>query len=539
MVRDVALTGKEWVVEAAASQDRAQCPGCGMVSRSRHSRYRRQIKDLPFQGAHVLLKLHLARWRCRTPECRYQIFTERLPSVIAPQARRTNRLTETGLVVGRLLGGRPSERLLSRLGMPVSRHTVLRRVKQAVHKSVPRQDIRVVGVDDWAWKKGQRFGTILVDLERRQVVDLLPIRSAEVLRAWLERHPEVEVIARDRQGLYAEGARRSAPGAVQVADRFHLILNLRQAVERALAVQRPYLRLTPGAVVVPPFFQIKEGRRLVVRSTVTQKEAEAVRQRWQEKWALFRAVKEMQAASLSVKEVAQRLGVNRRRLHKWVRLEELPERSRRQPRPGMAESFRDYLHQRWEQGCRHGRTLLAEIRQLGYRGGHSQLAKLLSPWRQPTVESHPKSTEQAVNKPIHVPGRAISPQVAAALLSKLPAELNPQQADVVATLKQQCPGFAVMRKLVMSFRSILRVGKVSTLRHWMKQALNTGIHALVRFVRTLKQDIEAVEAAVSQPWSNGPVEGQIHRLKMLKRQMYGRGGTELLRARLLPDPVAA
>ena len=138
-----------------------------------------------------------------------------------------------------------------------------------------------------------------------------------------------------------------------------------------------------------------------------------------------------------------------------------------------------------------------------------------------------------------MPGRAISPQVAAALLSKLPAELSNHQAEIVARLKQQCPGFAVMRKLVMGFRTILRVGKVSTLHRWMERALHTGIHAMVRFVRTLKQDMAAVEAAVTQPWSNGPVEGQINRLKMLKRQMYGRAGVELLRARLLSEPVLA
>jgi transposase len=282
----------------------------------------------------------------------------------------------------------------------------------------------------------------------------------------------------------------------------------------------------------------------VVRSTVTQKAAEAVHQRWQEKQELFRAVKHMQAAGMRVKEMAEHLGVNRRRLDKWIRVEELPERSRMQPRPGMAESFRDYLWRRWEQGCRHGRTLLAEIRQLGYIGAHSQLAKLLSPWRQPPVVSNPKPTTTAQKEssgadPIAVPGRAISPQVAAALLSKLPAEMSSRQAEIIAKLKQQCPGFALMRRLVMGFRTILRVGKVSTLRRWMKKALKTGIHAIVRFVRTLKQDIGAVEAAVSQSWSNGPVEGQINRLKMLKRQMYGRGGTALLRARLLPEPVAA
>jgi len=145
---------------------------------------------------------------------------------------------------------------------------------------------------------------------------------------------------------------------------------------------------------------------------VTQKEAETVDQRWQEKLELFRAVKQMQTAGMRVKEMAEHLGVNRRRLDKWVRLEELPERSRMQSRPGMAESFRDYLRHRWDHGCRHGRTLLAEIRQLGYIGGHSQLAQLLSPWRQLPVETNPKPTEAAEKKSISVPGRAISPQVA-------------------------------------------------------------------------------------------------------------------------------
>jgi transposase len=127
--------------------------------------------------------------------------------------------------------------------------------------------------------------------------------------------------------------------------------------------------------------------------------------------------------------------------------------------------------------------------------------------------------------------------VAVALLSKVRAELTSQQAQIVDALKRQCPGFAVMRKLVFGFRAILRGGKVTTLHRWMEDARKTGIHSLDRFVRTLKQDLSAVESAVGKPWSNGPVEGHINRLKMLKRQMYGRAGIELLRARLLPEPA--
>jgi transposase len=181
----------------------------------------------------------------------------------------------------------------------------------------------------------------------------------------------------------------------------------------------------------------------------------------------------------------------------------------------MPESFRDYLRQRWEAGCRHGRKLFAEIRKLGYNGCYSGPAKFLSPWRQPKAE-----TRRAISafpdakhlEPTFSTGsRQLSPQVAATLLGKVRAELTSQQAQNVDTLKRQCPTFAVMRKLVFGFRAILR-----------------GI---------LKQDLSAVEAAVSKPWSNGPVEGHINRLKMLKRQMYGRAGIELLRARLLPGPA--
>jgi hypothetical protein len=243
-------------------------------------------------------------------------------------------------------------------------------------------------------------------------------------------------------------------------------------------------------------------------------QAETVRQRRQERLKLFRTVKEMQAAGLRISEIARHLGVNRRRLDKWARLDTLPACERMQPRPGMAESFRDYLRQRWEQGCRHGRTLLAEIRQLGYLRGHSLLAKLLSPWRQPPADPNPAAEDMTGEKSISVPVRAVSPQVAAALLSKIPSE------KIVSTLKKHCPGFPAMRKLVLSFRSILRRGKVGTLKRWIKESANSGITAITRYVRHLKRDQSAVENAVAYSWSNGPVEGHINRLKAVKRQMY-------------------
>jgi transposase len=543
-VRKLVPAGPGWVVEAEGSSH-ALCPDCGVTSHSRYSRYWRKLRDLPLQGASVTLKLQMGRWRCRSRRCLRQIFTERVDGVLLPHSQQTNRLSEVHRLVGRALGGRSGQRLLNRLGMPSTRHTLLRRVIKSAGGSGWQPAIRVVGVDDWAWRKGQSFGTILVDLERSEVVDLLPTRSAKVLAEWLAQHPEVRVVSRDRQGVYAEGVRAGAPEARQVADRFHLTLNLSQAVERELAVRRSFLRLTPKSTLVVPTGGGTETenqrRQMSIQSSVQQRHAEVAGLRRQQKLELFQTIQRMKSAGMKVSQIVRHLGINRRRIDRWIRLDTLPERNRMEPRPGMVEWFRGYLQQRWAAGCRHGRTLLAEIRERGYVGAFSTLAKFLSCWRQPPAKTTTVSTEAAAleETPTVLAPRQVSPQVSAALLSKFRTDLTPEQAEIVDAFKQQCPGFAVMRKLVLNFRSLRRMGKLAALRRWMKCAQKTGIHALTRFVRTLQQDLRAVEAAVTEPWSNGPVEGHINRLKTLKRQMYGRAGVELLRARLLPEsPIA-
>jgi transposase len=354
--------------------------------------YWRQLQDLPVQGKRVALRLRLSRWRCRNRECEQAIFRERLGEVVLPWARRTSRVEEVLLLVGHRTGGRAAEFLMKRMAMSVSDDTILRRIKRAARAAMHgEQRLRVVDVDDWAWKKGQTYGTILVDLERRTVADLLPQRSAEQLAEWLKQHPEAEVITRDRFGLYAVGARRGAPQARQVADRFHLLLNLREAVEKELARQRRRLALP----------RVEEDQSVTKTVPVPASRAnpevqthnrQLVAERWRAKKELFARVRALHLSGRSASAIVRETGVGRRRVDKWIRCTQLPTRNQMEPKPTSPRYFAAHLQRRWAEGCHEGPRLLTEIRALGYRGCYSSLAKLLAGWRDHEPELKPKST---------------------------------------------------------------------------------------------------------------------------------------------------
>ena len=377
-----------------------------------------------------------------------------------------------------------------------------------------------------------------MDLERRQVIDLLPDRSAGATADWLKRHPDIEIISRDRCGSYAQGAHEGAPQARQIADRFHILQNLREAIQAQLG-------RTAGSSARPLLpADVDDEREAVILRSPRDKHGGAehrcptrmVNQRSRQ--ASFEWVHALHREGSSVSDIVRQTGFDRRTIAKWIRAEALPPRNAAAPKTTSPRNFEEYLSRRWSEGCVRGvrgRHLFQEINARGYTGSFSNLERLLAKWRNPKRKVV-RPVLPAPRAPSVDPatGRSISPIIAAALCVKPRGTLTSAQAVKVDALKSEWLDFAVMRRLAMRFRGILRSENAGKLGVWLKDAQESGLYTMQRFARTLRRDIDAVRNAITEQWSNGQTEGQINRLKTLKRAMYGRAGPELLRARMLP-----
>ncbi len=295
------------------------CPGCGQPSSRRHGSYSRRLADLPWQGRRVQVEVQVRRLRCRWPGCAHRIFAERLSAVAGPHAQRTAHLGSPRHHIGLALGGRAGARLAERIGTPVSGATLIRLVRRGA-PATPAAAPRVLGVDDWAWRRGQRYGTVLVDLERRAVVDLLPDREADSFAAWLRAHPGVEVIARDRGAGYADGGRRGAPDAVHVADRWHLLENCSAAVLEAMKRHMPALR---AAAQPTSSTFAAETATATPASDPTASPPMTSAQRlqyegWQRRVQVHGEVMRLHQQGFPVRHIARDLALSRNTVRRWV-----------------------------------------------------------------------------------------------------------------------------------------------------------------------------------------------------------------------------
>jgi transposase len=470
--------------------------------------------------------LRVRRFLCRSTTCPRRTFAEQSPILAPRYARRSTLLTGTLQHIGVALGGRPGARLSGVLRRPVSRTTLLRLVRGLPLPAVPPP--RVLGVDDWARKRGCTYGTILIDQERHAVVDLLPERTATALAAWLQEHPGVEILCRDRAGAYADGARRGAPGAIQVADRWHILVNLREALERLLTRKHAAVRAAADDVLSAPSSAppMVDGPTMPLsaaadRTARGQRDQQARRAR---RFQRFEAVHALHKQGIGVHQIARTLGIGRNTVRRFLRAEGFPERQPRRPGGTFLTPYEPYLRERWDAGCRNISVLWREVRARGYAGGYSGLYAHLVRWRDQdgSMDRSPSSST-----------RRFSVRQATWLMLRDPNELEPVERAYLEALGQRCPEADCARGLARSFVTLVRDRDQTALAPWVEQVERSDLPELRSFAAGLRRDWAAVTAGLDLPWSNGQTEGQVNRLKLLKRQMFGRAGFDLLRRRLL------
>lgn len=516
------------------------CPLCGRQSERVHSRYERTLADLPWNQVAVRIHLRSRKLFCDNPACERIIFTEPLPQLAARYARKTLQLQDVFHLIGYIIGGEAGARVATGLGLCTSPDTLLRRVRHvSQQQQTPTDGLRVVGVDDFAFRKGHRYGTILVDLERRCLAGLLPDRSSESLAAWLKQHPTIEVVSRDRAGVYADGARQGAPQAQQVADRWHLLRNLGETMERLTAQHRPSLQQA-AAKIAPP--SSETAATIPVKPPSVSQAEQRRLERCMEREALYDRILSLRQQGWTVPAIMAQVNVSKRTVQRFLHAEQFPARARRRRQPRQTDPYEAYLRRRIEAGCQNATQLYREIKEQGYAGSYSSLYQAVqgvtAAHADNSTISEPhkaRSLSRVVDVP---PSRSVAWWLQGHLCRSKP-EVAQQQKAYLHHLYELAPVLKEAGELAQEFARLMKKRLSTQLDAWLEKATQSTCNEMRLFAKGLRQDLAAVRNAVTSEWSNGQTEGQVNRLKMLKRQMYGRANFDLLQARVMPMAKAA
>jgi transposase len=484
------------------------------VSHRVHSRYERRLLDTAAGGREVVICLAVRRFFCPAPGCGKVTFAEQVAGLTSAHARRSPGLTDVLQAIALTAGGRAGARLSGRLAAVVSRMTLIRLIRALPDPALATAP-KVLGVDEFAWRRGHTYGTVLVDVETRRPIDMLPERSADAFAAWLAGHPGTQLICRDRAGCYSDGGARGAPDAIQVADRWHLLHNLGEAVEKAVARHRQHLDAAAADVAPAP---VNSAESQPATSAAPRCGPIAVRTR-----ARHADVHRMLAEGRSMSVIAAELGLARNTVRRFARAadpEELLVHDGTGRRPSILDSYEPYLRERWNTGTTNATLLWQEIRARGYPGGYSLVRDYLKRFRDTACMPAPAP-------------RPPKPRKAAAWIMTRPGTLTTQDQASLDAILAASPELSTLTGHVRAFATLMTERRGRDLEEWMTAAAASGEPALQSFVTGLRADQDAVTAGLTLRWSSGSVEGHINRIKMLKRQMYGRANHDLLRRRVL------
>ena len=504
------------ILSLAVEASQAACPLCQHSTHRVHSHYTRTLQDLPCTGKALRLVVVVRRFFCENKACARKIFAERLPELTSVYARRTTRGTEQLAELGFAQGGKAAAALSASLGIACSRMTILRILRQQPVPLAPTP--QMLGVDEFAYRRGKRYGTILINLEDGTPVDLLPDRQAASLEMWLKQHPGVQLISRDRAGEFARGARQGAPESLQTADRFHVLRNLAEVVEKVLGKHRQALKTihlvtTPASSASPLRRHLRPDR---------ERQKQQARMKLVER---YEAVQRAVSQGMSHRAISRQLHMNRESVIRYARAESFPERTERPTSPGILAHHETYLRTRFLQGERNAVGLFREVVARGYAGSRMSVERFLLGLRR--MEREGIEVSKAATSVELTPRRAVG------LMLRRAIDLSEEESMARSSLCQLHPHINHLNTLFQQFVQMLRDRHGEELDQWLQAAFHAGIPELRAFVNKLRQDQEAVQAGLVLKWNNGVVEGHVNRLKFLKLSMYGRANFDLLRLRVL------
>jgi transposase len=518
-ITSIDITENGLTISVVSTQGSACCPLCSSSAKRVHSHYTRKVADLPCAGQHVRLLLHVRKFFCEVATCARKIFVERIAPFIEPWARVTARLHQSVQVIGLATGGMLGARVTDHLGIQTCWMTILRRIMAL--PALPVAHVSELGIDDFSFRRGRKFGTILVDMQSHKVIDLLPDRKAETAKAWMKEHPEIKLVSRDRGGDYATGAREGAPQAVQCADRFHLLKNLGEVLEGLLAHHLAAERKRQTQVTgdsQAPVWQSKRATRTTPKLESLQSH------RREERLACYEQVIVLYKRGVSQHAIAQQVGIGQSTVERWLAAGSFPERKPRE-QSSQLDRYLPYLILRWEDGCHNIASLFRELVEQGYKGSYASvrdnIVRLLPTGRKNGASSLPKASVLATSRQ------------AAFLFLARPERLDAQEQETLHKLRQIHPDMDLAYNLTQQFAQMLRTRTGEKLEDWLAKVDNSQISELQSFVLGVQRDKAAVVAGLTLPQNNGLVEGKVNKLKLIKRMMYGRAGFPLLRQRVL------
>ncbi len=516
----------ELVVCVACHAPSMLCPECHQLSARVHGSYQRTVADLPCAGRNVLLMLTVRKFVCSTPAGSHKIFTERLPGLVKSYGRMTGRLIALLQALGLGAGGQMGTRQAARSGIATSPSTLLRHLMQL--PAPLARAVRVLGVDDFAWKKRFTYGTILVDLERRKIIDVLADRESATVEAWLQEHPEVELVIRDRGKDFTKAATIGAPQAQQVVDRFHMVKNLSEVLQEILGHCRAEIR--QGETPTPQLEKAaaERTRALPTIATWQQHTPAHVKKAHQARQASrddrYRQMTTLRAQGLTQREVARRMGMAERTVRTWLKRGAAPTNERQFRRRSVFDPYAAYVLQRWQDGIHEAKQLSEEIQAQGFSGTVRIVQRFVQALRD--------DLEKITLAPATGADR-FSSKTATWLFIRDPQRLTTQKQAELELICQRSETAHKTYELTQQFMSMLRLRRGQDFETWLSAVEASSIPELSRFAPGLLKDKDAVVAGLTLSYSNGPVEAQVHKLKVVKRSMYGRAKLPLLRQRLL------